>query len=173
MPFSGSSNTNAKLFLLCRNIGTINIQPYMCELDYHIFFLWKFEYNWITFARSIWHMNMAFIYGATRENSETIRFITILVIPQILESYKDDVCHPQSWRGHMRSFWEISPFSCGKQLVVQIHPVKALHNRHHVQIGGKNSHPNWASYVKGICSLLWLLHLSNTRIRSPKQAMPT
>ena len=41
-----------------------------------------------------------------------------------------EVCHPQSWRGHMSSFWEISLFSWSKQHVhsffcsFQIHPIK-------------------------------------------------
>ena len=44
-----------------------------------------------TFARSNSYMNRAFIPGTTREFFENFHFMTILVMPQVLESWQ--LCH--------------------------------------------------------------------------------
>ena len=112
------------------NLCFLGIQPYGCELDHHTCLLHKFEVNRITSARLDWHINTAFILGGgaiTWGNSNVFSFVTILVMPQILESwhicYVDDkwptpkklgflskfseAHHPQSWKaawGHFRRF---------------------------------------------------------------------
>ena len=51
--------------------------------------------------------------------------------------------------GHVRSIWELFPFSWSKQHVhwgfflSQIHMVKLMYNRHLIPRKEKKSHPNW------------------------------
>ena len=115
--------------------------------------------------------------------------MTILIMPQILErcpichniicgwqmSYSqilgflanlDEVRHLRSWRGHMRSFWEISPFSWMEQATCApsffLNPSNQVVHKHHVVLRRK-PHPYWASYYVKISapkfgSHIWATH---------------
>ena len=53
-------------FVMWKNrLCFLEIQMYRCELSYNLVFLRKVEVNWTTFSLSAWHMNKAFIWGAS------------------------------------------------------------------------------------------------------------
>ena len=74
------------------------------------------------------------------------------------------VHHPPSWRGHMRSFWEILSFLRSKKHAhsnfIQFHLVNLCTTGNLPY--GKNPHPNRASCVKDIGSYIWLPNFGNT-----------
>ena len=159
------------IFLICKKLGFVffQIQPFIYELDYHVFILEELEVNQTTLSRSYWHWSMSFIHGANII-SKISWFMTISVMPQNLEgwqlchnmfcewqvTYLDEVRHRQSWRGHMRSFWKISPFFMEQATCALIYFSKSIQSSCAQPPPcpkgkkKKKNHPNWASYVKNI-----------------------
>ena len=170
--------------MLCRKIGFVFFKSnlYRYELDYHICFLWKFDINWITSTRSNCHMNMAFIWWAAIENSIFIFiFMIVWVMPQILESWQlfhnmlcglktsysqkfgfswanlEEVRHPQSWRGHMRSYL-FTFFMEQATCALSIFQIHLVHNRHHVL--RKRKKKKTPPKLGIICESYWHLNLA-------------
>ena len=70
IPFSDISSFVAQnIYFIVKCTPLFKIQPYKCELEYHIFLLWIFEVNRTIFARSTSHRNMVFNWGASRKKT--------------------------------------------------------------------------------------------------------
>ena len=160
---------------------------YICELDYHMFFLWIFKVDW-TILDHIWrvkYMDRAFIYRklwifllhdrfchATNfgKLASLLWYVMWMKKELLLKLWVcwanlDEVHHPQSWRGHMRSFWEISPFSWSKHHLHQfyLYPSSQVMHKHHIVLRerkrklNRKKTPNLEIII---CELYWLLNLA-------------
>ena len=115
--------------LLCSKIDFVffEIQPYGFEINFRIFF----EVSRTIFSRSNWTWPSSMFYDHDHFSHATNcrkcgNFAIICYVDDkwaipgqfgCFGASLDKVRHSQSWRGHMRSFGEIFPFSWSKQHV--------------------------------------------------------
>ena len=135
-------------------------------------------------------MDMVLIQEGASVKSDIFHFMTISVMPRIFVSWQlchnmlcgwqmsysqifgfccanlDEVNHPQSWRVHMWSFWDITFFYGASNVCTKLLPNPCghvLHNCHLVlrrkqKTKNKMSFPMWASSLKDIGSHIWATH---------------
>lgn len=91
--FSNKGSTNPSNFShVAKRIYFLWFQLHGCELDYYVLLLLEIEVNWITFAKSHWHVNRAFTGRLLKKkNSKKLCFMSISVMSQISDSWK--LCH--------------------------------------------------------------------------------
>ena len=77
----------------------------------------------------------------------------------VFEANLDEVRHPQSWRGHMRSFWETSLFHGARNMCTHFYPYSSSQVVHHCHLVLMWKTP---PILGIICDIYWLLNMPPT-----------